>query len=47
MGELSKDGDEYEWHGWRKEDGTPFSLDTLIFNNITLKPYYTKKGPQQ
>ena len=36
--------DKYEWRGWRNMDDTPFSPDTRITKNITLKPYYTPKG---
>ena len=44
MGELNKDSDQYEWHGWRYMDGTPFNENTRIYKDVELKPYYTKKG---
>ena len=40
-------GAGYTWRGWRTgKDGTgePFNVDTKIYSNITLYPYYTKDG---
>ena len=37
----------YTWRGWRtgpNGTGEPFNVDTKIYSNITLYPYYTKDG---
>ena len=37
----------YTWRGWRtgpNGTGDPFNVDTKIYSNITLYPYYTKDG---
>ena len=37
----------YTWRGWRtgpNGTGKPFNVDTKIYSNITLYPYYTKDG---
>ena len=37
----------YTWRGWRTEKnggGEPFNVDTKIYSNITLYPYFTKDG---
>lgn len=38
---MEKLGDGYEWHCWKKLDDTVFNPSTQIYENITLKPYYT------
>ena len=37
----------YTWRGWRTAangEGEPFNVDTKIYSDITLYPYYTKDG---
>ena len=44
---IMQDKDGYTWHGWRtgpNGTGEPFNVDTKIYSNITLYPYYTKDG---
>ncbi|MBQ3574248.1 MAG: InlB B-repeat-containing protein, partial [Clostridia bacterium] len=38
--------EEYELHGWSTAPNAyvPFNFDTQIYSNISLYPYYTKKG---
>ena len=44
---IMDDHPGYTWRGWRtgpNGTGDPFNVDTKIYNNITLYPYYTKDG---
>ncbi len=44
---IMKDKTDYTWRGWRtgpNGTGEPFNVDTKIYSNITLYPYYTKDG---
>ena len=44
---IMQDKDGYTWRGWRtgpNGTGEPFNVDTKIYSNITLYPYYTKDG---
>ena len=44
---IMQDKDGYTWRGWRtgpNGTGDPFNVDTKIYSNITLYPYYTKDG---
>ena len=44
---IMQDKDGYTWRGWRtgpNGTGEPFNVDTKIFSDITLYPYYTKDG---
>ena len=44
---IMKDKTGYTWRGWRtgpNGTGKPFNVDTKIYSNITLYPYYTKDG---
>ena len=44
---IMDDHPGYTWRGWRtgpNGTGDPFNVDTKIYNNITLYPYYTKNG---
>ena len=44
---IMKDKPGYTWRGWRtgpNGTGDPFNVDTKIYSNITLYPYYTKDG---
>ena len=44
---IMKDKTGYTWRGWRtgpNGTGEPFNVDTKIYSNITLYPYYTKDG---
>ena len=37
----------YTWHGWATRNGdvyTPFNLDTIITQDVTLYPYYTSNA---
>ena len=37
----------YTWHGWATKNGdvyTPFNLDTIITQDVTLYPYYTSNA---
>ena len=42
---IMKDKTGYTWRGWRtgpNGTGEPFNVDTKIYSDITLYPYYTK-----
>ena len=44
---IMKDKTDYTWRGWRtgpNGTGEPFNVDTKIYSDITLFPYYTKDG---
>ena len=44
---IMQDKDGYTWRGWRtgpNGTGEPFNVDTKIYSDITLYPYYTKDG---
>ena len=44
---IMDDHPGYTWRGWRtgpNGTGEPFNVDTKIYSNITLYPYYTKDG---
>ena len=44
---IMQDKDGYTWRGWRTAangEGEPFNVDTKIYSDITLYPYYTKDG---
>lgn len=44
---IMKDKTGYTWRGWRTAangEGEPFNVDTKIYSDITLYPYYTKDG---
>ena len=44
---IMQDKHGYTWRGWRtgpNGTGEPFNVDTKIYSNITLYPYYTKDG---
>ena len=44
---IMDDHPGYTWRGWRtgpNGTGEPFNVDTKIYSNITLFPYYTKDG---
>ena len=44
---IMQDKPGYTWRGWRtgpNGTGEPFNVDTKIYSNITLYPYYTKDG---
>ena len=44
---IMKDKTGYTWRGWRtgpNGTGEPFNVDTKIYSDITLYPYYTKDG---
>ena len=44
---IMKDKTDYTWRGWRtgpNGTGKPFNVDTKIYSNITLYPYFTKDG---
>ena len=44
---IMKDKTGYTWRGWRtgpNGTGEPFNVDTKIYSDITLFPYYTKDG---
>ena len=44
---IMKDKTGYTWRGWRTGSngtGEPFNVDTKIYSDITLFPYYTKDG---
>ena len=44
---IMDDHPGYTWCGWRtgpNGTGEPFNVDTKIYSNITLYPYYTKDG---
>ena len=44
---IMKDKTDYTWRGWRtgpNGTGEPFNVDTKIYSDITLYPYYTKDG---
>ncbi len=44
---IMQDKTGYTWRGWRtgpNGTGEPFNIDTKIYSNITLYPYYTKDG---
>ena len=47
---IMKDKTGYTWRGWRTGSngtGEPFNVDTKIYSDITLYPYYTKDGTFQ
>ncbi len=37
-------GDGYEWHGWKKTDGTPFNIYTKIQSDTTISASFSKMG---
>ena len=44
---IMQDKDGYTWRGWRTAangEGESFNVDTKIYSDITLYPYYTKDG---
>ena len=44
---IMDDHPGYTWRGWRtgkNGTGEPFNVDTKIYSDITLYPYYTKDG---
>ena len=44
---IMQDKDGYTWRGWRtgpNGTGEPFNVDTKIYSDIILYPYYTKDG---
>ena len=44
---IMQDKHGYTWRGWRtgpNGTGEPFNVDTKIYSDITLFPYYTKDG---